>query len=811
MKVAIVAPSPVPFTIGGAEKLWWGLLDEFNRTPGVQAELIKLPSPEHDFASLMASYQAFSQLNLSHFNLVISTKYPAWMVQHPNHVCYLQHRLRGLYDTYHFTGLPTDLPQAITGMPQLAGLLALLGQPASRSLLAPIFSAIAQLQADLPAATWQQVFAFPGPLARAVVHKLDQIGSQPGAVQRYLAIAHNITRRQGYFPPGHSVQVVHHPSNLPPFQATGADCIFTVSRLDGAKRIAMLVQAYIESGVSLPFRIAGTGPAQADIEQLAKGHPGIQLLGRCTDAEIIAHYQSALFVPFIPYDEDYGLITIEAMGAGRCILTTSDSGGPLEFVDHQRTGYIAQPNVASLAQGFRSLCANPQATLAMGQASLAKVAHISWQATARALLSSPARHAPAKPSKPRLLVVVPYSSSQAVSGGQLRVLHTYRVLAQRFDVTLLALCPNTVEALQPQPREIPLGDSFREIIFPINHAMQQAQVSLHTDLQVDCGDLAMIHSVAHHPNFLNFLAQQAAQADAVVAVHPWLIHGIASAVRGKPLVYDSQNVELDMKAAILARAPASQGSLVAQQLADVQQAEQLALRMASLLVVCSPADQTGFAQHYTSLPQQQVLSANGVCTQSIEYTDWYAKAAQRQRMGLPPGQDIAFFAGSWHGPNIEAALHVADLARQHPNTEFWMIGTVCQHPALVNAQPPLPANLRQFGLVSDAQKAVILRTASIALNPMESGSGTNLKMLEYAAAGLNVVSTEFGNRGLGFKHEEEALIVPLQSFGSALHALRDTPIMNRQAMAAAARRRAESVFDWQVCARQYMEILWSLV
>ena len=30
-RVAVIAPSPVPYTIGGAEKLWWGLLQAFRR------------------------------------------------------------------------------------------------------------------------------------------------------------------------------------------------------------------------------------------------------------------------------------------------------------------------------------------------------------------------------------------------------------------------------------------------------------------------------------------------------------------------------------------------------------------------------------------------------------------------------------------------------------------------------------------------------------------------------------------------------------------------------------------------------------
>ena len=55
MHIAIVAPSPVPFAIGGAEQLWGGLLDHLNQDTPHQAELIKLPSPERTFAEVVTS------------------------------------------------------------------------------------------------------------------------------------------------------------------------------------------------------------------------------------------------------------------------------------------------------------------------------------------------------------------------------------------------------------------------------------------------------------------------------------------------------------------------------------------------------------------------------------------------------------------------------------------------------------------------------------------------------------------------------------------------------------------------------------
>ena len=105
MKVAVIAPSPVPFVLGGAERLVNGLVRAINELTPHDAELLKLPSREHNLPDLMATYRAFRALDVSHFDLVISTKYPSWMIDHPHHVVYMLHPLRGLYETY-----PADWP-----------------------------------------------------------------------------------------------------------------------------------------------------------------------------------------------------------------------------------------------------------------------------------------------------------------------------------------------------------------------------------------------------------------------------------------------------------------------------------------------------------------------------------------------------------------------------------------------------------------------------------------------------------------------------------------------------------------------------
>ncbi len=123
--------------------------------------------------------------------------------------------------------------------------------------------------------------------------------------------------RPGYFADPTSVPVAHPPSGLRGIHQGRGRHLFTVSRLDAPKRIDLIVRAmaHVQSGVEL--HIAGTGPQEGPLRELAAGDPRIHLLGYLNDARLVDAYASAIAVPFVPDREDYGYITLEAMLSGK--------------------------------------------------------------------------------------------------------------------------------------------------------------------------------------------------------------------------------------------------------------------------------------------------------------------------------------------------------------------------------------------------------------------------------------------------------------------------------------------------------------
>jgi glycosyltransferase involved in cell wall biosynthesis len=760
MKIAIIAPSPVPYTIGGAEKLWWGLLDAFRRYTDHEIELIKVPSPERTFAELIDSYKYFARLNLNYFDMVISTKYPAWMVWHDNHWVYLQHRLRGLYDTY-----PADMPlqpeQFGEHWPEeLSGLRGLLARKPRVEHRHALFAELQQLRGHQQ---WDSWFALPSPLARMVIHWLDNSALQRGMIRKYMAISHNVAGREGYFPTAVPLQVIHHPSDILPAPTEANDYFFTASRLDAPKRLDLLVRAMQASNTDRQLLIAGTGPQQAELQQLVADDERIQLLGRISDAEIRRHYGKALCVPFLPADEDYGLITVEAMQAGKPVLTCTDAGGVNELVTPGSTGWVVEPNEVSLTKAIEEISANPQAAQAMADACRAQVAHINWADTLAAILDTACcvdAYGFAEQGKPkRILVPLTFPVWPPRSGGQNRVFHLYRRIAQVVPVTLLTLC-----GAEDAPLDRELAPGLRELRIPKSAQHQRGERAAEREVEASISDLYAIDHCGETPAYMAALRELSEQAELVVASHPYLYRAIRAVYRG-PIYYEAHNVELDMKRDILRDVGLSQPWLTL-----IEDTEGDCARDAIGCCACSEQDRQRLHQLYGVALDLITVVPNGVAAQEIPVLEPQLRMEVARRL-LPNSRAAAVFMGSWHGPNIEAVSWIIEvLAPALPDLEFWIVGSVGNF--WENSRnKSVPANVVLVGQLNEADKNAVLSCAQVAVNPMFSGSGSNLKMAEYAVAGLPVLSTEFGCRGLDLEHVHAVRVAELDLFAGQLDQL----------------------------------------
>ncbi|MCB0990806.1 MAG: glycosyltransferase [Acidimicrobiales bacterium] len=788
MKIGVVAPAPVPYTRGGFERLLSGLVNHLNEATDHQAELVKLPFPETTLHEVIAGYRNFAGLDVSGFDLVITAKYPAWMVDHPNQIVYLCHTLRGLYDTY-----PDSFPTSVDSTWGIDDLAERLDRAvASRSRLGELWAiydeAVARLGADHPA------FGHPGPLGRKLVHKLDRIGM--GAARRHLAIAQTVADRPGYFPPGAHVEVVFPPTDLPAQPRTvDGTYFFTASRLDAPKRLDMVIEAYRASAVDVPLRIAGSGPERDRLQAAAADDPRIEFLGFVPDEDLPDLYAGAIAVPFVPDREDYGLIALEALASGTPVITCTDSGGPTELVSDGTTGVVVEPQVDQLAEAFERLAANPDQARTMGLNGCQEMSGITWSRLSARLLGprrsvskvASGRDVPARTGKPLLVALSTFVSHNPRGGGQLRALHLYRALTSRFDVHLLSLAPTGA-----QEGTVVTSPGFAETSVARTWAHSDAENEAAAQIGVPANDLVGGSAIALTPRYLAELSTLLGQASAVILSHPYMAPSLDLVGCSVPVVYDAHNVEVRLKDTVYPRSAAADAAV-----AQVRQVELDAISRSVLVALCSTEDEAVMRSVYGALPPTVVI-ANGTKVDEIPFATGVERIANRtawlRSAGFAADKRIALYLASWHPPNLEAAEQIHAMAPELPDVLFLMIGSHVDY----FAGRRLPENVLQIGLVGDATKRVLLSSADLGVNPMATGSGTNLKLVEYLASGLQTVTTATGARGL--PDSELFTTSDLPGFAAAIEAAIATDHDAAASIDRAVRARAmiEEQFAWRV-------------
>ncbi|MFC4357701.1 glycosyltransferase family 4 protein [Halobium salinum] len=122
----------------------------------------------------------------------------------------------------------------------------------------------------------------------------------------------------------------------------------------------------------------------------------------------------------------------------------------------------------------------------------------------------------------------------------------------------------------------------------------------------------------------------------------------------------------------------------------------------------------------------------------------------REDLGIPSDTPVCLYVGSFdYGPNRDAAHFIArELAPAFPEVTFLLVG---RDPPQLDRE-----NVLSPGFVDDLPSALAL--SDIALCPLSTGSGTKLKMMDYLAAGLPIVTTTVGAAGISIEDGESALV-----------------------------------------------------
>ena len=341
MRIAVCRPQ-VPFARGGAEIFTDRLVDEL-RARGHDADLVSVPFKWYPGTRVLTQAFLWRMLDLEEadgqrIDLVVATKFPSYVVRHPDKRVWLVHQFRQAYE---MDG--TQLGQFGDSLDDRA--------------------------------------------IRRKVQALDRVAL--GEASRLFAISENVAKRVETST-GLTAEVLPHPPQALDYRCENyGDFVLSVNRLDRAKRIDLLIEAAASDG-SLEIVIAGEGPDRERLERLARerGLNGrAHFTGRIGESELADLYARCLAVYYAPVDEDYGMVPLEAFLSEKPVLTTTDAGGPLEVVSDGSTGLVVTPDVAEIARALGWLREHRDVAATYGRAGKAIATEVTWDRAIGRLLA----------------------------------------------------------------------------------------------------------------------------------------------------------------------------------------------------------------------------------------------------------------------------------------------------------------------------------------------------------------------------------------------------------------------------------------
>jgi len=335
MKILIVS-TIVPFIKGGGTFIvdW---LDQILKKYGHESEVIKIPF--HSYAPEMVEQMlALRLLDVKDYaDLLIAVRYPSYVIDHPNKVLWLLHQFRQIYDLW---GTPHgDIPCT----------------PENQQVRETI------IQSD-------NLY-----LRQAKkIYTISKVVS--GRLKRYNDIDSEVL-----YPPLMDAQKYR-------CQEAG-DYLFYPSRITTPKRQYLAIESMKYTRSKAKLIIAGSPDTPEQLDHInsivEKNHlqNKVKIIGNwISQDEKIDLFANALGCLFIPYEEDYGYVTLEAYYSRKPVITCSDSGGVVELVEDGVTGKIVPPEPKAIAEAIDSLFFNRAQAAKLGQAGYQKLSsmNISW-------------------------------------------------------------------------------------------------------------------------------------------------------------------------------------------------------------------------------------------------------------------------------------------------------------------------------------------------------------------------------------------------------------------------------------------------
>lgn len=389
-----------------------------------------------------------------------------------------------------------------------------------------------------------------------------------------------------------------------------------------------------------------------------------------------------------------------------------------------------------------------------------------------------------------LLIVTSYRIFQPLSGGHIRTAVTAKALARLgYRVHLYCFAGRQEDYRGPKPRI--------ETIEP--NLVQETHLGLLIGLTQ-----ALLRRLGYPRNWQHALMRRGlvpaslkaalAKADVIVSDMPYC-PPIPGPWRNKPWYLLSHNLEYRL----LELGTPKEKSLVPW----MREVERQVPHHFKDVLACAEEDRDFFRAHDASGAMRLPIVRCGV-----DPTDYRFPAGMREslraELGVADDEWLVLFTGSKFAPNTEALGPLLRFAREQQaalqalKVRLLLVGSMCEQP------------LREGQVIATGRVETVLpyfAAADAGLNPVITGSGSNVKLFEYMAARLPVLSTVFGVRGTPLEVGRDFILYDREQPLAALGALVGQTRADWQAHAEAVWQRHRRAADIEELVREAIALL----
>ncbi len=377
-----------------------------------------------------------------------------------------------------------------------------------------------------------------------------------------------------------------------------------------------------------------------------------------------------------------------------------------------------------------------------------------------------------------ILVLNDFPVCPVTHGGKVRIYNVYKNVAQKYPVKYL--CFGDGESIE----EKQISENFSEIKIPKQRIHRWIIKIAYKAFGRSMDDLVALYIASHNRMLNKAIERHVAKSSVIILSHPYMYPAVKPFLKDQFVIYEAHNVEYSLKKSFLSGSALSR--VILNRLWSV---EKTLVNHCDICFTTSGNDKQTICSQYGVEPSKIIVAPNGV---NPEIYPSKFEAGQFEEEKVTPSP-LVVFLGSGHYPNVEAARIISqEIAPKMPDVYFLICGSVCWSVQ----DETRPKNVGLAYMISEDEKVELFRVADVAINPMMSGSGTNIKMLDFMAAGLPVVTTPIGARGLNIEDSVHGLICSVNEFPREIHCLLNNSELYRS-ISENERRVIEENYDWK--------------